>query len=160
MSACLSHPCLHGGTCVDTYFLHNNGIESLSMYSNPSFIDTEQNGMSYICKCMSPYAGHNCEGNQQTDKLQCLSSVILSCQVGRKQIGTISISKQSRHDGFKSLTLHTSDIFNKDKSFSCFWLADDSCRYCSAYAECILGHCVCKEGFHGDGKTCKSKCWC
>lgn len=93
MSACLSHPCLHGGTCVDTYFLHNNGIESLSMYSNPSFIDTEQNGMSYICKCMSPYAGHNCE--------------------------------------------------------------DDSCRYCSAYAECILGHCVCKEGFHGDGKTCK-----
>lgn len=93
MSACLSHPCLHGGTCVDTYFLHNNGIESLSMYANPSFIDTEQNGMSYICKCLSPYAGHNCE--------------------------------------------------------------DDSCRYCSAYAECILGHCVCKEGFHGDGKTCK-----
>lgn len=63
MSACLSHPCLHGGTCVDTYFLHNNGIESLSMYANPSFIDTEQNGMSYICKCLSPYAGHNCEGN-------------------------------------------------------------------------------------------------
>lgn len=105
---------------MDTYFLHNNGIESLSMYSNPSFIDTEQNGMSYICKCMSPYAGHNCEGNQQTDKLQCLSSVILSCQVGRKQIGTISISKESRYDGFKSLALHTSDIFIKRSHFHVF----------------------------------------
>ncbi|KAL9961552.1 hypothetical protein ACROYT_G030511 [Oculina patagonica] len=92
MSACLSHPCLHGGTCVDTYFLHNN-FESLSMYANPAIIDTQQNGMSYICKCLSPYSGHNCE--------------------------------------------------------------DDSCRYCSANAECILGHCVCKEGYHGDGRICK-----
>ena len=61
MSACLSHPCLHGGTCVDTYFLHNN-VESLNMYSSPSIIDTQQNGMSYICKCISPYSGHSCEG--------------------------------------------------------------------------------------------------
>lgn len=85
MSACLSHPCLHGGTCVDTYFLHNNGIESLSMYAGPSIIDTEQNGMSYICKCLSPYAGHNCEGNNETNKLQCL--FFWSCRIGREQSG-------------------------------------------------------------------------
>lgn len=68
-------------------------MESLSMYSSPYMVEAHQNGMAFMCKCIPPYAGHNCE--------------------------------------------------------------DDSCRYCSPHAECILGHCVCKETYHGDGKTCK-----
>lgn len=61
LSSCLSHPCLHGGTCIDTYFLHSN-LETLNMYSNPAVIDSQENGLAYICKCVAPYAGHNCEG--------------------------------------------------------------------------------------------------
>lgn len=92
LSSCLSHPCLHGGTCIDTYFLHSN-LETLNMYSNPAVVDSQENGLAYICKCVAPYAGHNCE--------------------------------------------------------------DDRCRFCHANAECIFSHCVCKEGYHGDGKSCK-----
>lgn len=92
VSSCLSHPCLHGGTCIDTYFLHSN-LEPVNMYSNPAILESQPNALAYICKCVAPFAGHNCE--------------------------------------------------------------DDRCRFCSANAECIFSHCVCKEGFHGDGKTCK-----
>ena len=61
LSACLSHPCLHGGTCIDTYFLHND-MNAVDLYSSPSVIDSQQNAMAYICKCIAPFAGRNCEG--------------------------------------------------------------------------------------------------
>ena len=32
------------------------------MYSNPAVVDSQENGLAYICKCVAPYAGHNCEG--------------------------------------------------------------------------------------------------
>ena len=62
LSSCLSHPCLHGGTCIDTYFLHND-MNAVELYSSPSFVDSQQNAMAYICKCIAPFAGRNCEGN-------------------------------------------------------------------------------------------------
>ena len=62
LSSCLSHPCLHGGTCIDTYFLHND-MNAVDLYSSPSFVDSQQNAMAYICKCIAPFAGRNCEGN-------------------------------------------------------------------------------------------------
>lgn len=62
LSSCLSHPCLHGGTCIDTYFLHND-MNAVELYSSPSFADSQQNAMAYICKCIAPFAGRNCEGN-------------------------------------------------------------------------------------------------
>lgn len=82
---------------MDTYFLHNNGIESLSMYAGPSIIDTEQNGMSYICKCLSPYAGHNCEGKMKLINY----NAFFSGHAGlvENKVGSISISKESKLEG-------------------------------------------------------------
>ena len=63
VSSCTSHPCLHGGTCVDTYFLHGNRqLNSYHFDGGPEMEDYHEG--SYICKCVLPYSGANCEGKR------------------------------------------------------------------------------------------------
>lgn len=59
VSSCVSHPCLHGGTCIDTSFVAHRPMDASLMYGS---VAVRPDSQSFICKCQSPYAGPMCEG--------------------------------------------------------------------------------------------------
>lgn len=34
----------------------------------------------------------------------------------------------------------------------------ETCQYCSSYASCVQGQCVCNPGYHGNGQDCTYNC--
>ena len=72
VSACVSHPCLHGGTCIDTSFIHKPFDSSEPFMYGP--VAVRPSAQSFICKCQSPYSGSLCEGIKLHSELCCLFS--------------------------------------------------------------------------------------
>ena len=61
VSSCTSNPCLHGGTCIDTYFLHrHHPLDAFDFTASPEFDGYRER--EYVCKCVQPYSGPNCGG--------------------------------------------------------------------------------------------------
>ena len=38
-----------------------------------------------------------------------------------------------------------------------FFIQVHACKYCHKNAHCVLDHCVCDEGYEGNGEQCTSK---
>ncbi|XP_031564353.1 fibropellin-1-like [Actinia tenebrosa] len=161
-SICFSNPCLHGGSCVDEMYgyrcscrLGYNGINCQNHVCSPNPCENggnclEEEGHAH-CVCQTGYHGAHCE--------MVSACVSHPCLHGGTCIDTSFIGHRPTDS---SLMYGSVAVRPNSQSFICKCQSpyagpmceDDRCKYCSPHADCILGHCVCKESYHGDGKTC------